>query len=124
VKDGKPFLVTGSPGGPTIINTVFQVISNVVDFNMNITRAVDAPRFHHQWQPDSISHEPYFTSADTMTLLVAQGYRLGTRRTYANIAEDEGRNQGDAESIMVDPKSGTRLGANDLRSADSAAVGY
>jgi hypothetical protein len=59
-----------------------------------------------------------------MAMLVAQGYRLGTRRTYANIAEDEGRNQGDAESIMVDPNSGTRLGANDPRSADSAAVGY
>jgi gamma-glutamyltranspeptidase/glutathione hydrolase len=124
LKDGKPFLVTGSPGGPTIINTVLQVISNVVDFNMNITRAVDSPRFHHQWQPDAISHEPYFTSVDTMAMLVAQGYRLGTRRTYANIAEDEGRNQGDAESIMIDPKSGMRLGANDPRSADSAALGY
>lgn len=124
LQGGKPLLVTGSPGGPTIINTVLQVISNVVDFNMNITRAVDAPRFHHQWQPDAISHEPYFTSVDTMALLAAQGYRLGTRRTYANIAEDEGRNQGDAESIMIDPKSGLRLGANDPRSADSAAVGY
>ncbi len=124
VKDGKPFLVTGSPGGPTIINTVFEVISNVIDFDMNVTRAVDAPRFHHQWQPDTIRYEPYFTSNDTIALLATRGHRFGARRIYANVPEDEGRNQGDAESIMVDPKSGLRLGASDPRSADSAAVGY
>ncbi len=124
VKNGKPFLVTGSPGGPTIINTVFEVISNVIDFGMNVTRAVDAPRFHHQWQPDTLSHEPYFTSNDTIALLKAQGYKLATRRTYENATEEEGRNQGDAESIMIDPQSGLRLGANDPRGADSAAIGY
>jgi len=124
LKNGKPFLVTGSPGGPTIINTVLEVISNVIDFGMNVTRAVDSPRFHHQWQPDEIRHEPYFTSDDTIRLLEAQGYRFGTRRTYTNSTAEEGRNQGDAESIMVDPDSGTRLGANDPRSPDSAAVGY
>jgi len=124
LKNGKPFLVTGSPGGPTIINTVLEVISNVIDFGMNVTRAVDSPRFHHQWQPDEIRHEPYFTSNDTIALLKAQGYRLATRRTYANATEEEGRNQGDAESIMVDPASALRLGASDPRSPDSAAVGY
>jgi gamma-glutamyltranspeptidase/glutathione hydrolase len=123
-RDGKPFLVTGSPGGPTIINTVLQVITNVVDFGMNVTRAVDSPRFHHQWQPDELRHEPYFTSEDTVAILKAQGYHLATRRTYSNATAAEGRNMGDAESIMVDPRTGTRMGANDIRSADSAAVGY
>src|SRR5690606_35213523 len=52
LKDGKPFLVTGSPGGPTIINTTLLIISNVIDHAMRVTQAVDAPRFHHQWQPD------------------------------------------------------------------------
>ncbi len=124
LKGGKPFLVTGSPGGPTIINTVLEVITNVIDYGMNVTRAVDSSRFHHQWQPDEIRHEPYFTSSDTIDLLKAQGYHLATRRTYANASEEEGRNQGDAESIMIDPDSGLRLGANDPRSPDSAAVGY
>jgi gamma-glutamyltranspeptidase / glutathione hydrolase len=124
VKDGKPFLITGSPGGPTIINTVLQVISNVIDFDMNVTRAVDAPRFHHQWQPDTIRYEPYFASADTIALLAAKGHRFGQRRIYQNVPEDEGRNQGDAETIMIDPRSGLRLGASDVRSADAVATGF
>ena len=110
VKGGKPFLVTGSPGGPTIINTVLEVITNVIDFGMNVTRAVDSPRFHHQWQPDEIRHEPYFTSNDTIALLKAEGYRLATRRTYANASAEEGRNMGDAESVMIDPQTGTAPG--------------
>jgi gamma-glutamyltranspeptidase/glutathione hydrolase len=124
MKDGKPFLITGSPGGPTIINTVFEVVTNVIDFDMNVTRAVDAPRFHHQWQPDTIRYEPYFTSSDTIALLAAKGHRFGQRRIWENVPEDEGRNQGDAESIMIDPKSGLRMGASDPRNADAAAVGY
>ncbi len=123
-RGGKPFLITGSPGGPTIINTVFLVITNVIDFDMSVTRAVDAPRFHHQWQPDTIRYEPNFTSSDTIEQLAARGHRFGQRRLYENVPADEGRNQGDAESIMIDAKTGKRLGANDLRSADSAAVGY
>jgi gamma-glutamyltranspeptidase/glutathione hydrolase len=124
VKDGKPFLATGSPGGPTIINTVLQVLTNVIDFNFTVTRAVDAPRFHHQWQPDTIRQEPYFTSPDTLAQLRAMGHHFQLSRLYANSPEAEGRSMGDAESIMVDPKTGLRLGANDLRSADSAAIGY
>jgi gamma-glutamyltranspeptidase/glutathione hydrolase len=124
-RNGKPFLITGSPGGPTIINTVFLVITNVIDFDMNVTRAVDAPRFHHQWQPDTIRYEPNFATSETIEQLAAKGHRFGQRRLYENVPVDEGRNQGDAESIMIDPKSGARLGANDIRrSADSAAVGY
>jgi gamma-glutamyltranspeptidase / glutathione hydrolase len=124
LQGGKPFLITGSPGGPTIINTVLEVITNVIDFDMNVTRAVDAPRFHHQWQPDTIRYEPFFTSADTIALLAAKGHRFGQRRIWENVPEDEGRNQGDAESIMIDPRSGMRMGASDTRNADAAAVGY
>ncbi len=73
LKDGKPFLVTGSPGGPTIINTVLLVLTNVIDFHMSVTQAVDAPRFHHQWKPDVIDHEPFFTSPDTMRCSRSRG---------------------------------------------------
>lgn len=124
VRDGKPLLVTGSPGGPTIINTVLLVITNVIDFDMSVTGAVDAPRFHHQWQPDTIRYEPNFATSQTIEQLAARGHRFGQRRLYENVPVDEGRNQGDAESIMIDPRTGMRLGANDIRSADSAAVGY
>jgi gamma-glutamyltranspeptidase/glutathione hydrolase len=124
LKDGKPFLITGSPGGPTIINTTLLIISNVIDHAMRVTQAVDAPRFHHQWQPDVINHEPFLTSADTVTLLKAKGHTLATRRLYPNDPEAAGRYYGDAETILIDPVSGLRLGANDLRSPDSAAIGY
>lgn len=124
LKDGKPLLVTGSPGGPTIINTVLQVVTNVIDFNFTVTRAVDAPRFHHQWMPDTLRYEPYFTSPDTLKQLQAMGHRFAVSRVYANAPEAEGRNMGDAESIMIDPKTSLRLGANDPRSPDSAAVGW
>jgi gamma-glutamyltranspeptidase/glutathione hydrolase len=124
LKDGKPFLVTGSPGGPTIINTVFLVITNVIDFHMSVTQAVDAPRFHHQWMPDTIDYEPFFTSPDTIAILEKQGHALRTRKLYPNSPEAEGRTWGDAESILIDPANGHRLGAHDLRSPDSAAVGW
>jgi gamma-glutamyltranspeptidase/glutathione hydrolase len=124
LKDGQTFLVTGSPGGPTIINTVLLVITNVIDFHMSITQAVDAPRFHHQWQPDVINHEPFFTSPDTIALLEKQGHTLRTRKLYPNSPEAEARSWGDAESILIDPATKTLEGAHDLRSPDSAAVGW
>ena len=58
LKDGKPVLALGSPGGPTIINTVLEVIVNVLDFGMNVQDAVNWPRFHHQWMPDELRMEP------------------------------------------------------------------
>jgi gamma-glutamyltranspeptidase/glutathione hydrolase len=67
-KDGKPLLVIGSPGGRTIINTVFQVILNVLDYNMNVARAVEASRIHHQWLPDFTRFERYGISPDTRRL--------------------------------------------------------
>ncbi|MDR2216590.1 MAG: gamma-glutamyltransferase, partial [Nevskiaceae bacterium] len=124
LKDGQPFLVTGSPGGPTIINTVLLVITNVIDFHMSVTQAVDAPRFHHQWQPDAINHEPFFTSPDTVAILEKQGHKLTTRKLYPNAPEAEARTWGDAESILIDPMTKRLQGASDVRSPDSAAVGW
>ncbi|BET67880.1 gamma-glutamyltransferase [Opitutales bacterium ASA1] len=123
-KDDRVYLVTGSPGGPTIINTVLQVISNVIDHGMSITQAVDAPRMHHQWMPDVINHEPFLTSRDSAELLRARGHVLAPRKLYPNDPEAAARYWGDAESILVDAATGLRLGANDLRSPDSATAGY
>lgn len=124
LKDGRPFLITGSPGGPTIINTVLLVITNIVDHAMKVTQAVDAPRFHHQWMPDTINYEPFLTSLDSMQILQAMGHSLTARKLYPNDPEATARSWGDAESILIDPKTGHRLGAADPRSPDSAAVGY
>jgi gamma-glutamyltranspeptidase/glutathione hydrolase len=118
LKDGKLLLVTGSPGGPTIINTVLQIVSNVVDFGMNPMQAVEAPRIHHQWMPDSLSYERNGLSSDTAALLKSFGHSFKERASY------EGSYQGDAETVMVDPKTNLRLGAADPRKGDSKAVGY
>ena len=74
-KEGKAFLVTGSPGGSTIITSTLQVIVNVVDFSMSLAEAVTAPRFHHQWQPDEVHYEQYGISPDTLKLLQAKGHK-------------------------------------------------
>jgi gamma-glutamyltranspeptidase/glutathione hydrolase len=73
LRDGKLFMVVGAPGGGRIITSVLQVILNVVDFGMNAQEAVDAPRFHHQWQPDRLTLERGF-SPDTIALLKARGH--------------------------------------------------
>jgi len=113
LKDGKVWFAIGSPGGPTIINTVLQVIVNVVDFGMNLQQAIDAPRFHHQWMPDRIQFEPLGLNRDTRVALEKKGHLF---------AEKPG-NMGDAEGIMIDPKNGMRLGASDPRSG-GVPVGY
>jgi gamma-glutamyltranspeptidase / glutathione hydrolase len=117
-KDGKLLLVTGSPGGPTIINTVLQIITNVIDHEMPVMRAVEAPRIHHQWMPDTLSYEHASLSPDTAALLTARGHLLIERVSY------EGGYQGDAETIYIDPKTHLRHGAADPRKPDSRAVGY
>lgn len=117
-KDGRLRLATGSPGGPTIINTVLQVITNVIDHDMPVQSAVEAARIHHQWMPDTLTYERFGLSPDTQTLLRAKGHTLAQRQSY------EGGYQGDAETVAVDPASGVRLGAADPRKPDAAAVGY
>ena len=113
-KDGSLWFTVGSPGGPTIINTVLDVITNVIDYNMNIQQAIDAPRIHHQWLPDELVYEPYGLSGDTQAALTARGHKLVDKPRYL----------GDCEGIMIEEKTGIRLGATDPRRSDGLAVGY
>ncbi len=113
-KDGSLWFTVGSPGGPTIINTVLDVITNVIDYNMNIQQAIDAPRIHHQWLPDELVYEPYGLSGDTQKALTARGHKLVDKPRYL----------GDCEGIMIEEKTGIRLGATDPRRSDGLAVGY
>ena len=84
LKDGKPFLVLGTPGGPTIITAALQVILNVIDFGMNVQDAVDFPRVHHQWKPDQLDVEAG-VSPDTITLLKRMGYLVEDARALARV---------------------------------------
>lgn len=111
-KDGKVVLVTGSPGGSTIINTVFQVVLNVIDHKMDISDAVALPRFHHQWKPNGVMYEPYSFSPDTLSLLNLKGH-TSMREARWRI--------GDANSIML--KDGVLWGMSDPRNQGGAA-GY
>jgi gamma-glutamyltranspeptidase / glutathione hydrolase len=119
VRDGRPFLVLGSPGSSKIITTVANVLMGVIDYGMNIQEAVDAPRFHNQWLPDLLNVERWF-SPDTVHDLEKMGYHVqyGLRE-----GSDMGGYWSDAECIAVDPKTGDRLGASDYRS-NGKAVGY
>jgi gamma-glutamyltranspeptidase/glutathione hydrolase len=113
LRDGQLFLVLGSPGGPTIITTVANVLMGVVDYGLNIQEAVNAPRFHHQWIPDEIRMESVGFSPDTIRLLERMEYKVDTSDKF----------WGDAECIEVDPKTGERLGASDGRN-EGKAVGF
>jgi gamma-glutamyltranspeptidase / glutathione hydrolase len=84
-KDGKLFLVVGTPGGPTIINSVFQTIVNAIDFHMNAQEAVDQPRIHHQWLPDDLRMEKTF-SPDTIELLKAKGHKISLVTSIGEVA--------------------------------------
>jgi gamma-glutamyltranspeptidase / glutathione hydrolase len=111
-KGGKLFLVLGSPGGPRIITTVANILMGVVDYGLDIQQAVNAPRFHHQWQPDVISIEKVGISPDTINLLQARGHKI-----------DQDNYWSDGECIAVDPKTGELLGAADGRNGGKA-VGF
>ncbi len=105
MKDGKVMLVIGSPGGPTIINTVLHVVLNVLDDGMEIDAAIAAPRFHHQWLPDRTQCEPKSLTESAESVLGKRGHRLEAR-TYGI---------GDAQGIRRDLKSGILFGAADPR---------
>jgi gamma-glutamyltranspeptidase/glutathione hydrolase len=109
LKDGKPVLVTGSPGGRTIINTVLCVVLNVLEFDMPIGEAVSAPRLHHQWLPDVARFEGVKQYPELVKALKAMGYTVSEAR------------QGDAHSIRIDPRTGVRVGAADKRLDGKAA---
>jgi gamma-glutamyltranspeptidase/glutathione hydrolase len=113
LRDGQLQFAVGSPGGPTIINTVTQIILNIIDFGMNIQQAIDWPRLHHQWMPDEIRYEPLGVNPDTLRRLQEMGHRFATMP----------RNIGDAEGIMIEEKTRVRLGGSDPR-LDGKSVGY
>jgi gamma-glutamyltranspeptidase/glutathione hydrolase len=108
-KNGKLALVTGSPGGRTIINTVLSVVLGVTEFGLNIRDAVDAPRMDHEWLPDTVRIEKDGVPADVVEKLRAMGHTVNV-----------GGRQGDANSILVDD-AGVAWGANDARTRDGKA---
>ncbi len=108
-RDGKPFIVTGSPGGPRIITTVLQIVSNVIDHGMNIAEATEAARVHHQWLPDELRIERGI-SPDTIRLLQQRGHKVEVRQAM-----------GSTQSIMVTPQG--MEGAADQRQAGTLAAG-
>jgi gamma-glutamyltranspeptidase/glutathione hydrolase len=116
LKDGKPFLVTGSPGGSRIITAVLQVIANVIDFHLPIDKAVGAPRLHNQWEPDETDVEPGFPGA-VLDALKARGHVIVATEPY-----------GSTNSIEVVPKTEFAprgyAGAADPRSRGALAAGY
>ncbi|HLJ28796.1 MAG TPA: gamma-glutamyltransferase [Candidatus Angelobacter sp.] len=112
VKDGKLFLVLGSPGGPRIISTVANILMGVVDYGMDIQAAVNGPRFHHQWEPDEIYVERVGFSPDSIKLLEARGHKIHVEGYWS-----------DGECIAVDPRTGELLGAPDGRNGGKA-VGF
>ena len=114
-RDGKLFLVLGSPGGRKIPSVVLLTILNVVDFGMNVQEAVDAPRFHHQWLPDRILHEKWGLSPDTRALLAARGHTLSDAWPPDSPTG--------VQAILYDAKEDMLEGAADRRSPDTAAVG-
>ena len=112
VKDGKLLLVLGSPGGPRIISTVANILMGVVDYGLDIQQAVNAPRFHHQWEPDELYIEKVGISPDTIKLLEARGHKVNAQGYWS-----------DGECIAIDLKTNERLGAPDGRGGGKA-VGY
>jgi gamma-glutamyltranspeptidase/glutathione hydrolase len=113
LEDGKLRYVLGSPGGARIITTVANIFLSAAEFGLNIQQAVDAPRFHHQYQPDTLYLEPGF-SEETLASLRAMGYTLSIKDGHWS----------NGECIAVDPKTGELLGGQDHRSHYGKAAGY
>jgi gamma-glutamyltranspeptidase/glutathione hydrolase len=111
-RDGQLFMVTGTPGGRTIINTVLTTILNVIDYGMNAQEAVDAGRMHHQWLPDRLNLERFGFSADTIRTLRGMGHTV-----------NEGGNQGAAQVIVFNQKDNMLEGGVDRRPPDGGAAG-
>jgi len=110
--EGRTELITGTPGGSTIITTIFQIVSNHIDFGLPVRTSVDAPRFHHQNLPDEIRFENGGLRLETVEALRGMGHAVRERNGIS----------GDVESIWIAP-DGTRYGAADRR-RDGAALGY
>jgi gamma-glutamyltranspeptidase / glutathione hydrolase len=117
LKDGQPYIVTGSPGGSTIITVVLQLLLNMLDFDMNVLEATAAPRIHHQWLPDSVIIERGI-SPDTLRLLEARGFLIPRGPDGRVVTRILGR------SNSIARQSGYLFGAADPRAADGAIAGY
>jgi gamma-glutamyltranspeptidase / glutathione hydrolase len=127
LKDGRAVLVVGSPGGSRITTTVLEIIVNVIDHGMTMQEAVDAPRIHHQWLPDTLAGEPFAFSADTVKSLNRMGYRVVPLEPWGtgNAAEVIGIAPADAAQAKAlgFPRPGVLYGASDSRApAGSAAA--
>ncbi|MBK8505966.1 MAG: gamma-glutamyltransferase [Saprospiraceae bacterium] len=112
-KNGKPYLVIGSPGGRTIINTVFQTVLNVLEYNMPVDKAIEAVKIHHQWLPDHILYEKDVLSPDTKRNLEDMGHQLTPVTSLGSLM-----------GIIIDPENRLIIGASDSSSSDGKAVGY
>jgi gamma-glutamyltranspeptidase/glutathione hydrolase len=112
-KDGKPFLVIGSPGGRTIINTVFQTVLNVLAYDMRVDKAIEAMKIHHQWLPDRILYEKGLLSPDTIKALEGMDHRMVPTTSLGVLM-----------GIQIDAKNNIMIGASDSSSSDGAAIGY
>jgi len=112
-KDGKPYLLIGSPGGRTIINTVFQTTLNVLEFDMRIDKAIEAMKIHHQWSPDVLTYERHLMSPDTRKALEAMGHTL---RATGGL--------GALMGITYDAENNIITGAADSSRPEGAAIGY
>lgn len=110
-KDGKPFMVVGSPGGGRIITSVFQTIVNVIDFGMSLKNAIDSPRMHHQWYPDYIQAETGFMNAETKSIVSSLGHKIKDVNKFCRI-----------DAILFD-EDGSFTGYSDSRGYGKA-VGY
>jgi gamma-glutamyltranspeptidase/glutathione hydrolase len=127
LKDGAPLLVVGAPGGSRITTTVLEIIINVIDHGMTLQQAVDAPRIHHQWLPDTLAGEPSALSADTAAALTQMGYHVVPLEPWGvgNAAEVIGIAPADPAraKALGFPRPSLLYGANDSRApAGSAAA--
>jgi gamma-glutamyltranspeptidase/glutathione hydrolase len=111
--EGKPYLIVGSPGGRTIINTVFQTILNVLAYEMRVDQAVEAMKIHHQWLPDEIRYEQHLLSPDTRDSLEGMGHRLRSVNRLGQLMV-----------IGFDASLNAYIGAVDSSSDEGAAIGY
>ena len=112
-KNMKPYLIIGSPGGRTIINTVLQSIINIIDYNMNLDEAIEASKFHHQWLPDKIVFEKSKFSSETLNDLSEMGHDFNFTSRLGNLM-----------GIIYDEKENIFIGSTDSASSDGAAIGY
>ncbi|AMO82915.1 gamma-glutamyltransferase [Obesumbacterium proteus] len=133
-KDGKVFMVVGSPGGSRIITITLQTVLNIIDHGMAPQEAVDAPRIHHQWLPDEVYFEQRGLSADTQRLLQDRGYKLVEQTPWGaaelimvglpGAAGVSSESSGNDSAVSGKVREGFIYGANDVRRPSGSAVGY